>query len=154
MSKFLRREPLQLTALTAAVATPDRGAIATFVGVVRDHKSGRSVLRLEYSAYEAMAERECGTIVAEAESRWPVRVALAHRVGRLALGDAAVMVVAAAAHRGPAFDACRHVIEEVKRRVPIWKREWYADGTVTWVDPTAGAESVPAAAVHAGSHDG
>jgi molybdopterin synthase catalytic subunit len=84
-----------------------------------------------------MAEAECARIVAEAERRWNVALALRHRVGSLAIGDVAVAVVAASAHRADAFAACRFVIEEVKLRVPIWKREHYADGTVTWVDPTA-----------------
>jgi molybdopterin synthase catalytic subunit len=84
-----------------------------------------------------MAEAECARIVAEAESRWQVAVALSHRVGSLAVGDTAVAVAAASAHREAAFAACRYVIEEVKRRVPVWKREYYADGTVIWVDPTA-----------------
>jgi molybdopterin synthase catalytic subunit len=80
-----------------------------------------------------MVEAECARIVAEAESRWQVAVALRHRIGLLEIGDAAVAVVAASAHRDDAFVACRHVIEELKRRVPIWKREVYADGSVEWV---------------------
>ena len=86
-------------------------------------------MRLEYSAYDAMAEAECARIVAETEARWPVTVALRHRIGALEVGDMAVAIAVAAAHRDEAFAACRHVIEEVKRRVPIWKREYYADGT-------------------------
>jgi molybdopterin synthase catalytic subunit len=81
-----------------------------------------------------MAEAECARIVAEAQERWDVVVAVRHRLGRLEIGDAAVAVAAAAAHRDEAFQACRHVIEELKRRVPIWKREYYADGTVEWVE--------------------
>jgi molybdopterin synthase catalytic subunit len=80
-----------------------------------------------------MVEAECARIVADAESRWQVAVALRHRIGRLNIGEVAVAVVAAAAHRDEAFVACRHVIEELKQRVPIWKREYYADGTVGWV---------------------
>jgi molybdopterin synthase catalytic subunit len=80
-----------------------------------------------------MVEAECARIVAETESRWPVAIALRHRIGALEIGDAAVAVVAASAHRDEAFVACRHVIEELKRRVPIWKREEFADGTVEWV---------------------
>ena len=135
---FLTEAPIVLEALLTATQAPDRGGIATFLGLVRDHHDGRAVSRLEYSAYAPMAEAEIGAIVAEAEAAWPVRVAVAHRVGPLAIGDAAVAVVAASAHRAPAFEACRHVIEELKRRVPIWKKEFYADGTVSWVDPTAG----------------
>ncbi|MEP7176772.1 MAG: molybdenum cofactor biosynthesis protein MoaE [Gemmatimonadales bacterium] len=134
---YLTDQPVDLGSLFAAVQSPERGGVASFVGLVRDHHGGRAVLRLDYSAYGPMVEAECGRIVAEAESRWPVAVALRHRTGSLAIGEAAVAVVAASAHREDAFAACRYVIEEVKRRVPVWKREHYADGTVTWVDPTA-----------------
>jgi molybdopterin synthase catalytic subunit len=134
---FLTERPIDLASLHAAVQAPDRGGVAAFVGLVRDHHQGRPVLRLDYSAYGPMAEAECGRIVAEAEARWPVAVALCHRIGALAIGDTAVAVVVGSAHRDAAFAACRHVIEEVKRRVPVWKREYYADGTVAWVDPTA-----------------
>jgi molybdopterin synthase catalytic subunit len=103
------------------------------MGVVRDHQAGRSVLRLDYSAYGPMAEAECACIVHEAESRWSCAVALRHRIGRLEIGDTAVAVATASAHRESAFAACRYVIEEVKQRVPIWKREYFADGTVEWV---------------------
>jgi molybdopterin synthase catalytic subunit len=134
---FLTSEPIELAPLLASVQSPSRGGLSLFLGQVRDHHEGRSVARLEYSAYGPMAEAECARIVAETEQRWDVAVALRHRVGSLAIGDMAVAVVVASAHRAAAFDACRHVIEEVKRRVPIWKREHYADGTVTWVDSTA-----------------
>jgi molybdopterin synthase catalytic subunit len=134
---FVTADPIELALLIAEVQASERGGIASFLGLVRDHHEGRTVLRLDYSAYGPMAEAECGRIVAEAEGRWRVRVALRHRVGTLAVGDAAVAVAAAAAHRDEAFAACRYVIEEVKRRVPVWKREYYADGTVVWVDPTA-----------------
>lgn len=147
VSPFLSQSPVDLPALISAVSAPDRGGIATFLGMVRNHQDGQAVLRLEYSAYEPMAEAESARIVAEAEARWPVKVALSHRLGDLTIGDVAVAVVAAGAHRAPAFEACRYVIEEVKRRVPVWKKEFYADGTVKWVDPTSGAtstEKVPA----------
>jgi molybdopterin synthase catalytic subunit len=139
---FLTDRPLALEPLIADVQSRSRGAVASFLGTVRDHHAGRAVERLEYEAYEPMAELECGRIVEETERRWPVAVALRHRLGRLEIGDTAVAVAVAGAHRDESFAACRHVIEEVKRRVPIWKRELYADGTVAWVDPTrAGAES-------------
>ena len=135
--RFMASDPIDHAALLASVQAPERGGVASFLGLVRDHHEGRPVLRLDYSAYGEMAEAECGRIVAEAEARWRVAVALRHRVGSLAIGDTAVAVVAASAHREEAFAACRYVIEEVKRRVPVWKREFYADGTVAWVDPTA-----------------
>ena len=128
--------PLDLAALVEAVAGPDRGAVVTFVGAVRNHHEGRPVTGLSYSAYEPMADAVCAAIKAEAERRWPVRVAVVHRLGELEIGDAAVAIAAAGAHRDEAFAACRHMIEEVKRRVPIWKRERFADGTEEWVDPT------------------
>jgi molybdopterin synthase catalytic subunit len=127
--------PLDLGALVRGVESPERGAVVTFVGVVRNHHAGRAVLLLEYSAYAPMAERVCDELVAEVEARWPVAAALAHRVGELGVGEPAMAVAVAAAHRGPAFEACRHLVDEVKRRVPIWKREHYADGAAAWVEP-------------------
>jgi molybdopterin synthase catalytic subunit len=135
-SAFLTHAPIDVTRLIALIVAPDRGGVVTFLGLVRNHQDGRPVLRLEYSSYEPMAEAESARIVGEAEARWPVRIALQHRLGGLIIGDIAVGVAAASAHRGQAFEACRYVIEEVKRRLPIWKKEFYADGTVTWVDPT------------------
>jgi molybdopterin synthase catalytic subunit len=139
---FLTADPIELAPLVAKVESPERGAIACFLGVVRNHDGDRGVYRLQYSAYGPMAEAECARIVAEAESRWGVAVALRHRTGRLEVGETAVAITAASAHRDEAFAACRWVIEEVKRRVPIWKQEFYADGSVAWVDPTA-ASAVP-----------
>jgi molybdopterin synthase catalytic subunit len=138
MMVYLTESPLDLGELIALVQSPERGGVACFLGTVRNHHGGREVLRLEYSAYEPMVEAECARIVAEAEARWQAAVLLRHRVGRLEIGDAAVAVVAASAHRDEAFVACRHVIEELKRRVPIWKREVYADGTVEWVGQADG----------------
>lgn len=142
---YLASTPIDVAALLAAVAAPERGGTACFVGTVRDHHRGRAVVKLEYSAYEPMAEAECDRIVAEAARRWPVRIAVRHRIGALTVGDVAIAAVASSAHREPAFEACRYLVEEIKRRVPIWKRECYADGTVEWVDPTrsATAAAVP-----------
>lgn len=139
---FLSRDAIELGALFAQVQAADRGGIACFVGTVRNHHDGRQVQGLDYHAYQPMVEAECARIVAETESRWQVRVTLRHRIGRLEVGDTAVAVLAASAHRDEAFVACRHVIEELKRRVPIWKREAFTDGGVEWVDPTrtSGAE--------------
>lgn len=133
MTVYLTEEPLDLAVLLASIHSPELGGSACFLGTVRNHHRGREVLRLEYSAYAPMAEAECARIAAEAETQWEVAIALRHRIGRLEIGDAAVAVVAAAAHRDEAFMACRHVIEELKRRVPIWKREVFADGTEEWV---------------------
>ena len=139
---FLTPDPIELAPLLALVQSPERGAVACFLGVVRNHHRNRAVERLHYSAYGPMAEAECARIVAEAESRWQVAVGVRHRTGRLEVGEAAVAIVAGSAHRDEAFAACRWVIEEVKRRVPIWKQEFYADGSVAWVDPTA-TDAVP-----------
>lgn len=130
---YLTDAPIDASRLTAQVHDPSRGGIASFLGLVRSHHQGRAVLRLEYSAYPEMAEAECARVVAEAETRWPVRVALQHRTGTLELGEVAVAVVVGGGHREEAFAACRFVIEELKRRVPIWKREHFADGAVEWV---------------------
>jgi molybdopterin synthase catalytic subunit len=144
---FLTGAPIQIQGLIDVVAGPARGAVATFLGVVRDHHRGRGVQALVYSAYHPMAEAVAAEIVSEAEARWPVRVALQHRLGGLSVGDIAVAVAVAGDHRDEAFAACRHVIEALKSRVPIWKQETYADGSVDWVDPTAdGVESRKAGA--------
>jgi molybdopterin synthase catalytic subunit len=150
--KYLVTDPIDPSVLLALVQSPERGGVACFLGTVRNHHRGREVVRLEYSAYGPMAEAECRRIVAEAESGWDVAVALRHRVGQLVIGDTAVAIAAASAPRDEAFVACRYVIEEVKRRVPIWKREVFADGTVEWVDPSARSEDpsvdLAAAATH------
>lgn len=146
---MLTSAPIDVAALAEAVRRDRHGGIVTFAGHVRDHHGGRPVGRLEYSAYVPMAEAQCEAIVREAETRWPVTVGLRHRTGELAIGEVAVAVVVAGDHRDEAFEACRWIIDEVKRRVPIWKREYYADGSVAWVDPTA-AGGVSPAAVPAG----
>ncbi len=141
MSSYITQTAIDLAHLLDRVQSPEYGGIASFLGAVRNHQDGREVLRLEYSAYEPMAEAEAARIVTEAEARWPARIALVHRLGALAIGDLAVAVVAASGHRAAAFEACRYVIEEVKRRVPVWKKEFYADGSVQWVDPTGSGGS-------------
>ena len=150
----LTTAPLDRAALERQVGGETRGALASFVGTVRDHHDGRAVTGLSYTAYGSMAEQVCRTIVAETEARWPVSVALAHRLGELAIGEAAVMIVVAGDHRDEAFAACRHVIEEVKRRVPIWKRERYRDGSEAWVDPTAPGGTLPAGSPAPGATSG
>lgn len=138
---ILTEQPIRLDPLIDQVRSPDRGGIAIFLGLVRDHHQGRKVLALDYSAYGPMAEKVTEELVAEARRQWPeASVVVQHRIGSLTVGDTAVAVVAAAAHRGEAFEACRYVIEELKKRVPVWKREMYVDGAVEWVDPTKGVE--------------
>jgi molybdopterin synthase catalytic subunit len=136
--------PIDVQALIAGVQQSDHGAIATFLGTVRDTSDGRSVTALEYSAYETMAERELARIVNETNRRWPESdTAIVHRVGLLQLGDIAVAVVTGHPHRAAAFEACRYAIDALKQRVPIWKQEHYADGTREWIDPTQLARVTP-----------
>src|SRR5215212_7733398 len=137
MTRYLTERPIDIELLVERVESDHRGGVAVFLGTVRNHHAGREVERLEYSAYGPMAEAECARIVAEAERAWGAAVALEHRIGALGIGEVSVAVAAAAPHRDEAFSACRYAIDEMKRRVPIWKREYYADGTVAWVDPTA-----------------
>ena len=130
--------PLSLDALVAETARPDCGALAVFSGDVRDHHDGRAVTHLVYTAHVPVASRVIADIEQEAVTKHDVAVCrIVHRLGRLEIGDAAVLVVVRAAHRGPAFDAVRYGIDEVKRRVPIWKEEFYADGTRAFVTGTS-----------------
>ena len=130
----LSERPLDPAAVAARVAGPDTGGVVHFVGAVRDHARGRAIRHLEYEAYPPMALAEMEKICDEAARRWPgARVAIAHRVGHLEIGDLAVVVVAAAPHRAEAFDACRFSIDTLKERVPIWKKEVATDGAY-WVD--------------------
>lgn len=123
--------------LIAEVRNPRYGAVATFIGTVRDVNEGRAVSRIDYSAYVAMAQSEMDQIAGEAENQFGVgAIVVEHRLGSLQLGDVSVAIAAAHEHRGPALDATRFVIEQIKTRVPIWKLEHYADGAREWVDPT------------------
>jgi len=123
--------------VVARVAGEDTGGIVTFVGTVRDHARGQQIKYLEYEAYPEMAEREMQKIADEIARRWPgTRVAMAHRTGHLEIGDAAVVIAAAAPHRGEAFEACRYAIDTLKQTVPIWKKEVATDGEY-WVDDHA-----------------
>jgi molybdopterin synthase catalytic subunit len=123
--------------LIAEVKSSEFGAISVFAGTVRETNDGRSVSAIDYSAYTLMAEAELERILAETAEEFGVSaIVVEHRVGPLALGDVSVAIVAAHAHRAPALDATRFVIEEIKKRVPIWKREHYTDGSREWVDPT------------------
>ncbi|HEX8905615.1 MAG TPA: molybdenum cofactor biosynthesis protein MoaE, partial [Longimicrobiaceae bacterium] len=126
--------PLDAARLLADSVHPDDGAALLFWGVVRNENDGRPVSHLEYHAYAEMAERTMHRIAEEAISRFGVGdVRVVHRVGRLAVGEASVAICVAAPHRGEAYEASRYVIEELKRRVPVWKREGYVDGESEWV---------------------
>jgi molybdopterin synthase catalytic subunit len=126
--------PLEPGRIISRVSGPGMGGVVTFIGAVRDQARGRDIRHLEYEAYPGMAEREMDKIALEAGRRWPgARVAIAHRVGHLEVGDLAVVVAAAAPHRAEAFAACRFAIDTLKETVPIWKKEFATDGEY-WVD--------------------
>lgn len=127
--------PLTPDTYRAALAEPAAGGYASFEGWVRNHNEGLEVTRLEYEAFEALANKEGERIVAEAVTRFGVlRAACVHRVGSLAIGDLAVWVGVSSRHRAEAFAACRYIIDEVKHRVPIWKKEHYVNGDSGWVN--------------------
>jgi molybdopterin synthase catalytic subunit len=141
VTKRIRAEPLQLDEVVGAVTHAGAGGIATFVGVVRDENDGRPVTLLEYEAYGTMAEAELTRILDEIVSEMQgVRVAATHRVGALRVGDVAVACAASAPHRGEAFHACRALIDRIKARLPIWKREHGPQGPywVGWEDARCG----------------
>ena len=130
----LTRSPIALEALLTEVQGPERGGTCVFLGTVR---SDDDVTGIEYSAYDAMAVTEIQRILDEAQQQWPdSRVAVQHRLGLVPVGEASIAIAIAAPHRDAAFAACRYVIEAVKKRLPIWKKELHADGTATWVDPS------------------
>ena len=141
----LTRDPIDADRLIAAAKQGEDGAVVVFDGIVRNHTRGRQTLYLDYEAYEEMAGKQMGELAAEARTRFAVRqVTMIHRLGRLAVGETSVLIVVASAHRAQAFDACRWLIDTLKKTVPIWKKETFADGTI-W----AAGEPFPAAlAVH------
>ena len=130
-------ERIEASEVIAAVRCPEAGAIVTFDGTVRNHARNKSVTHLFYEAYDHMAVQEMETIRDRALAGWPIRkVAIVHRVGRLEIGDSSVFIAVSADHRGDAFEACRFVIDSLKKTVPIWKKEFYVDGEV-WVEDYA-----------------
>jgi molybdopterin synthase catalytic subunit len=133
MAEF-RAEPLSVDEVHAAVADPAAGAIALFVGTVRDHDHGRAVAELSYSAHPSGAE-QLRLVAEKVAARYPVRaLAAVHRTGDLEIGDVAVVVAAAADHRDEAFKACRALIEDLKANVPVWKKQLFAEGESEWVN--------------------
>lgn len=138
----LSHDPLSLDRCLESVRRPGSGGLVTFVGMVRDHSNGKAVTHLEYEAYEPMALVKLRQVAGEAEQRWPIQaLAIQHRLGRLDIGDDAVIIAVACAHRGEAFAACQYVIDRLKEIVPIWKKE-FGEGGEVWVGgPTL--ESVP-----------
>ncbi|HEY6222520.1 MAG TPA: molybdenum cofactor biosynthesis protein MoaE, partial [Gemmatimonadales bacterium] len=130
------KDPISPVALLAEVAAPELGGTCLFLGTVRDGPDDGAITGIEYSAYEAMAVAELERILEETRRQWPTaRVAVRHRLGLVATEEASIGIAAAAPHRADAFAACRYVIEQVKERLPVWKKELRADGSVLWVDP-------------------
>ncbi len=124
---------LDIMACINQVTSPSCGGIDVFIGTVRDGTNGKSVLRLEFEAYESMALREMQKIAEQTFERWPIQsIAIHHRTGVLQIGDIAVVIAVGAAHRDAAFEACRYAIDTLKQTVPIWKKEVFEDGAV-WV---------------------
>jgi MoaE-MoaD fusion protein len=127
----LTREPFDAQALIAAAKHGEDGAVVVFDGIVRDNSRGRRTLHLDYEAYEEMAAKELRALAGDARSRFEVRhVTIVHRLGRLQIGETSVLIVVASAHRAQAFEACRWLIDTLKKTVPIWKKETFADGAV------------------------
>lgn len=130
--------PIDAAAVIRQVQSPAAGAVVTFDGVVRNHARGKAVTHLFYEAYDDMALKEMDAIRTRSLEQFPViEVAIAHRVGRLEIGESSVLVAVSSAHRKDAFEACRFAIDTLKKTVPIWKREHYEDGEV-WVEEYAG----------------
>jgi molybdopterin synthase catalytic subunit len=130
-------EVIDVAKVLREVESPAHGAAILFVGTVREVNEGKPVDGMEYTAYVAMAEKEMATIANEAKQKFSGSfVVIVHRIGELAIGDASVAIATANAHRDAAYQASRYVIEQLKARVPVWKREHYTDGTREWIDPT------------------
>lgn len=142
MRAALVTRPIDVTALIAEVTNHSCGAASIFLGTVRNLHEGRAVSGIEYRAYEAMAVREMESVLVNVRERFGVdHIVVEHRLGMLGLGEVSIAIAAAHPHRQAAMDASRYAIEEIKKTVPIWKLEHYADGTHEWVDPTHGSTS-------------
>jgi MoaE-MoaD fusion protein len=147
------REKIDSQVICDRLKNAEDGALVVFEGIVRNNSRGRRTLFLDYEAYEEMALRQLGTLAEQALARFQVRdVAIVHRVGRLQIGETSVLIVVASAHRGAAFEACRWLIDTLKRTVPIWKKEYFEDGSV-WADGEPFPAEIPTAeSSHSGRH--
>jgi molybdopterin synthase catalytic subunit len=135
MRAWITRETIDPVRVLELVGSAEDGAVVLFLGTVRDHNEGRPVRGMGYEAYGAMAEKVLGRIAAEAAGLLGCdRIAVVHRVGDLAIGDVSVAIAASSPHRAPSFDAARYVIEEIKKRLPVWKLEHYVEGGARWVE--------------------
>ncbi len=136
-------QPIDLNELVLFVTDPEAGAIATFVGTTRNNNEGRKVIGLDYEAYPEMAEKELARIGEDAKKQWPIcRMAIVHRMGPVKIGEASVIIAVSSAHRDAAFAACRYAIEEIKKTVPIWKKEVFEGGEV-WIGTQTGQRLDP-----------
>ena len=142
---WITDQPLDTAHVLAAVGTPADGAVLMFAGTVRNQNDGRAVTGMRYDAYADMAARVLRAIADEAGARWDVSaIAAAHRTGELVIGDMAVAIAVSSPHRAEAFDAGRYVIEETKRRLPVWKQERYADAVPRWLEGVTPPAAEPA----------
>ena len=131
-------KPIDLHELVDCVTDPEAGAIATFIGTTRNNNQGRKVIALDYEAYPEMAEKELARLGEEAKRKWQIcRIAIVHRIGSVQINEPSVIIAVSAAHREAAFAACRFAIEEIKKTVPIWKKEVYEGGEI-WIGTQSG----------------
>jgi molybdopterin synthase catalytic subunit len=136
-------QPIDLNELVLFVTDPEAGAIATFIGTTRNNNEGRKVIGIDYEAYPQMAEKELARIGEDAKKQWPIcRMAIVHRLGPVKIGEASVIIAVSSAHRDAAFAACRYAIEEIKKTVPIWKKEVFEGGEV-WIGTQTGQRLDP-----------
>jgi molybdopterin synthase catalytic subunit len=151
MDVELTTDPIEYAPLVESCRSHASGAVVLFLGTVRDFSEGKDVVALDYDAYASMAKKKLGELAAEAKSRWPLQaVCVRHRTGRLELGDIAVAIVTASAHRAEAFAAAQWMMDTIKQLAPIWKRENWADGTSEWSHPSGGVPPVPSPLVGEG----
>jgi molybdopterin synthase catalytic subunit len=136
-------QPIDLDELVRFVTDPEAGAVATFIGTTRNNNEGRQVIALDYEGYPEMAEKELRRIGEDAKTKWPIcRMAITHRLGPVQIGEASVIIAVSSAHRDAAFAACRFAIEEIKKTVPIWKKEVFEGGEV-WIGTQTGQRLNP-----------
>ncbi|MGH7502988.1 MAG: molybdenum cofactor biosynthesis protein MoaE [Longimicrobiales bacterium] len=147
MHAWVTAKPIHAATVLDHVGTEDDGAILTFLGTVRRNNDGMAVRGMRYDAYESMAQRTLEEIASEAHQRWNVsRIAVVHRTGELDIGDVSVAIAVSAPHRAESFEAVRYIIEELKKRLPVWKKEHYVSGEERWLNGGA----PPATGVHGG----
>jgi len=132
---WITKGPLDPAQFLSRVGASEDGAVLLFLGIVRDHNEGRRVLSIRYDAYVAMAEQVLTAVAREAAERLGTpRIAIAHRIGELRVGEVSTAIAVSSPHRAEAFDACRYSIEEIKQRLPVWKEEHYAEGDAKWLE--------------------